>query len=297
MTISLAFFAFYGLIGGADITPLLYHGAWLANAQNIPALDVNYTFCATGEVKTKASVTKASCPCDLDEKFFTHFSRNFGVFSCRFGFAGAKDIENLDTVEPSYVEGMLMDTTIGYVAVVLILLLLRLPFLFMTRKHYEDDIDAAGNYKYCGKCPQNKLPMYPVRYWLEVPNVTLKLTIGIHMGLTFTSFSGIALYNTTGDSKILLFALPLLLFVLLLPIFACYKTRKLINAGANGEVGGVVYVEATRYEGWRDTDVRDAKTWRMSKQVNRWGLFFNLKEKRWYWNAYRMIFNLVEVPL
>ena len=120
LTISLAFFAFYGLIGGADITPLLYHGAWLANAQNIPALDVNYTFCATGEVKTKASVTKASCPCDLDEKFFTHFSRNFGVFSCRFGFAGAKDIENLDTVEPSYVEGMLMDTTIGYVAVVLI---------------------------------------------------------------------------------------------------------------------------------------------------------------------------------
>ena len=41
--------------------------------------------------------------------------------------------------------------------------------------------------------------------------------------------------------------------------------------------------------------MRDAKTWRMSKQVNRWGaLFFNLKEKRWYWNAYRMIFNLVE---
>ena len=40
------------------------------------------------------------------------------MFSCRFGFAGAKDIENLDTVEPSYVEGMLLDTTVGYVAVV-----------------------------------------------------------------------------------------------------------------------------------------------------------------------------------
>ena len=149
----------------------------------------------------------------------------------------------------------------------------------MTRKHYEDDIDAAGNYKYCGKCPQNKLPMYPVRYWLEVPNVTLKLTIGIHMGLTFTSFSGIALYNTTKDSKILLFALPLLVIVLLLPLFACYKTRKLVNAGANGELGGVAYVEANKYEGWRDTMCAMQKHGECLTGQSMGGLFFNLKKK------------------
>ena len=36
LTISLMTFAIYGVITGVDITPLLYHGAWLANAQNIP---------------------------------------------------------------------------------------------------------------------------------------------------------------------------------------------------------------------------------------------------------------------
>ena len=295
LTISLMAFAIYGVITGVDITPLLYHGAWLANAQNIPALNVNYTFCQSGTVKTKNSVTKATCPCDLSEKFFTHYSREYGIFACRFGLAEAKGADKLDTADPTYRNAMLLDTTIGYFSLVIVLLILRLPFLIMYRNHYGDDIDAAADYKYCGKCPQNKIPCFPIRYWMDIPNVTLKLTIGLHMGLTFAAFSGVAAYFDTGDLIGLLIAIPLLIVVLFLPCFACYKSKQLIREGENGGEYGVMYVETTKYEGWRDTDGAHAKTWRMSKLVNRWGaLFFNLKEDRWYWNSYRMFFNLLE---
>jgi len=288
-------FAIYGVLTGADITPLLYHGAWLANAQNIPALNVNYTFCESGTIKTKASVTKATCPCDINEKFFTHFSRSFGIFSCRLGLIEAKDADLLDTTDPVYRNAMLLDTTIGYFGIIIILFLIRLPLLITHRSYYDDDNDAAENYKYCSKCPQTKIPCFPIRYWMDIPNVTLKLTIGLHMGLTFASFSGVASFIGTGNIEALYLSIPLLLVVLLLPCFACYKSRKLVREGEHGGEDGIIYIETAKYEGWRDTDGAQAKTWRMSKLVNRWGaLFFNLKEDRWYWNSYRMFFNLIE---
>ena len=282
LAISLGVFAGFGFLAGTDLYPLLYHGAWIANAQFVPSLDVDYKHCQSSLFDANdKKATKTSCPCTLEEKFFTKWSRYFAPFTCRFGIIPPKD-GVVEPRDPEYMQANALDITVGVALIIAVIVLVRLPAFLFTRNHYKNDEDEASNYGIWSKCPQNKIPCFPVRFWMDFPNLTLKLLVCLHIGLAMSAFSAFEGDNIVGAAVLSVVCIGL-------PIFSFLKVRNLVN-------GGVAYIDASKYQGWRDVNSRNSyKTWRQSVLVNRYGAMFKtLKSKRWWWTSYRMFFNLLE---
>merc|ERR1711871_1564888 len=106
-----------------------------------------------------------------------------------------------------------LDTAVGVGIVLVSIVLARLPGLIITRNYYKDGTDEASNYGAWSKCPQNRIPCLPVRYWMDFPNVSLKLMICVHVGLALTAAGGLDGNNIIG-------AIILLLVCVGFPIFS-----------------------------------------------------------------------------
>lgn len=287
MAISYGALAAFGLVSGVDITPMLYHGAWLANAKFVPALEVNYTFCQqpVPPKGTEEAATKASCPCDSKEKFYTAWSNSFAYFTCRFGILSG--ITYSEARDAKYLNANAMDVIVGFGAVVVFLGIVTSAMTLVTWNYYRDGKDSAKSYGRCGKCPQNKIPCLPARYWMNFPGLIFQFCVAVHVGIAMTAFSAFGAND-------MIFAIALSSIAIGLPLATLVITCKIVRKDAS-----VMYVSTNKYSGWRDSDGRSTtKTWRMSRIVNRYGAFFsNLKQNRWWYTSYRLIFNLIEAAV
>lgn len=295
LAISLGSAGVLGVLAGVDVYPLMYHGAWLANAQFVPSLNVNYTFCTIpAEENKEAQASKTSCPCSLEEKFYTFWTRSFSPFTCRFSVF--KPDEGVEPQSETYKGINAFDVMCGFVGVCVVLVVYQIPNLFRTRNYYKDANDSAERYGRCGKCPQNKIPCMPFRYWAEFPNLLLNLLVGVHIGLSMSALSSLGAIRSaleTGDILSFVGTVVLCVITVFAPILSLVTVCCLVKVKQR-----VGFSSKPKYLGWRDREGRVLKTWRQSERVNRYGaLFARLKENRFWWVSYRMIFNLVEAAV
>jgi hypothetical protein len=321
------------LSAGVDIEPFLKHGQFIAISTNLKGLDVNFTKCASG---TTGNAAKATCPTNQNEKFFTRWASNFNMYGLSFLVipATTDTPPGYPTVaidETGFADPFHPDVRISRAASCLVFFLvlnivvigIQIIAYKMTATE-EHDYDKAledainhpdvrksvdvGNFgpKRCGifknSWPQHLYPCVPVRYWLNIPYLQIKMLMSFHFSICSMGFLAITAKGGEAIGAILL------LIALAMPAMSFIIIKKLLKDG--DESGSLVMQvnNAKTYvfkKAWRDRDIKEGKkssnypkTWRKSAYTNRFGaVFYHLKEKRVHYGTIRLSQNFLEAAI